>query len=284
MIIDTKTKAAFLVELDQKTTDYLLSINTHNREKIQANIGRLKKEMLSGEWELISTGIGISSEGYITNGQNRLLAHKEAGYPAGIHVVIVTGLSPFAQQKEDTHAKRNMAAIIKLMMNKTYSNQVISAVRVCLKIRNGRDGFWLINDGGETAITENMIAEFIEEHGDIIDRLRAAVGKFGVATRSGIFAALIDFARRGFVKCAVDLADQIRTGANIDINDPAYKLRAWKCSGAIGGQQYQLKSYEAAVTACVAFAQGRELKQLKASQSWDQLPSITAWNKKNLEF
>lgn len=272
-MIDYTKKGALIVTTTPQLVEFLLSLNTHNRKLKSSNVDLLSSEIKAGRWKLTNQGIGITKDGRLVDGQHRLEAIKKAGF-LPVEIVVVTGLDDGAQAVVDKHSKRSQADVIKLLMNRSVSSQMVAAANVMLRVRSGQSGFYM-----DTSLASDFaVADLVAEHSDAFDLIMPAVGS---KTRAGVCAALVEYGIRYDVDAAVEFAEKIKTGLSLGANDPAYRLRRWieHYSKANGGKQ-QADSYGATVTACIADARGESLSLLRISGSWDRLPKyVRKWVK-----
>lgn len=266
---DYTKQNCFIVIANQPLIDWLLSLNTHNRIIKKQHIALLEKQINDGHWFLTNQGIGVSESGYLTDGQHRLIAIKNAGYPP-VPFVLITGLSDKAQSVVDTHAKRNQADVIRLFLNVTISTKIVAAINVCLNISHGENGFYMpYKKFGGATDTFDVSEHFVTYQ----DTWKALFNACGTRIRSGVMAALFEYAIRYSVDSACNLGASIKDGVNLEKNDPAYKLRAWLQSASQNnGAHGQIVAYALTVTACIAHASGKPLGLLRESMSWDRLP------------
>jgi hypothetical protein len=243
----TKVRAE-IVTATKELVDTLLSINTKNRKLRQSHIDYLKKEMLQGRWELTSQGIGVTASGVLSDGQNRLMALREAGYPP-LEILLVTGLSDTAQIKTDTGAKRTVADLLRIHLNKSVSNLLVAAINVISRITDG-----------ERKLSPEQVAEKLVEYADEIEQLQKVEG---VSTLNApVYAALLYSLKTTENLKLLDFARQIVTGINLQENDPAYVLRKFLSSGPTGqkgGQNIQVDRFGKTIYAIDAYIRGEKI-------------------------
>ena len=99
-------KNAKIITTDKKTVDALLEMNTSNRPIKKTVVGKYLRDILNNNWCLTNQGIGVTEDGVLIDGQHRLMAIRDAGYP-NLEIVLVTGLDKKAQSAVDQHAKRS---------------------------------------------------------------------------------------------------------------------------------------------------------------------------------
>lgn len=263
-MLDYTKKAALVLTASKPLVDWLLALNTKNRALKNLHTKNIADEIERGEFVLTSQGIGITANGVLTDGQHRLQAIAMSGYPP-VEILVVTGLDEIAMRKTDQlMAKRSMADVLKLIMNKTVSTNLVAAVTCHLKIKIGSDGFFI----STARKSEGEIADFLENYSDEITNLFDAAGG---SLRAGIMAAMIDFALYD-IDMACSFARQVRNGERLVSSDPAYKLRDYIIKNKNGGGGRQVDDYAVTVTACIAYAREDSMAMLRKSSSWERLP------------
>lgn len=268
-MLNIKQTHAQILTATPELVDWLLSLNTHNRTIKKSHVAYLAKQIQTGHWFLTNQGIGISREGVLTDGQHRLLALQQCGYPPAA-LLVVTGLEPEAQSAVDTHAKRSQADVIRLLLNRTVSNQAVAAINVSLRVSS--DGLRFLNATAGATDTW-VVADEIAAHSDLLATLFSACG---TNLRASVMAALIDYAKRYSLDHACHLGGQIRDGANLDKDDPAYRLRqTLDKSRKMSGSSASVLIYALTVSACIAHAKGEKLHLLRPATSWARLPKPT---------
>lgn len=76
--ISPKLQTIHRVQFNQVHIDKLLEINTDNIPPVTSKIKQYAADMVSGNWKYNGDSIRVSKEGVLLDGQNRLLAAKEA--------------------------------------------------------------------------------------------------------------------------------------------------------------------------------------------------------------
>ena len=266
--VETASKAEVGIVITTKEfVDRSLEANVRNRKPKPFHIEKLKTEMSVGQWFLTASGIGFSEDGILIDGQNRLIANREAGYPP-IPLVVVRGLKFESQRAVDKHARRSTADTLSLLLNQTVTNSIIAAIRSITTIQGStsRDENFISSSWRKP--TERDIQDFFIEYQDF---LSTVVSRSGQA-RGPVCAALFIYALNDF-KGMEELSAQIKTGANLDIDDPAYRLRdiILKNKGN-NGSKYVLDLFCYSVSAVVSHAQRKQVKQLKRHTNWSGAP------------
>jgi len=263
-MFDYKKESVHIVTATKEIIDWLLSLNTHNRSIKRSHVDSLKKQISENNWFFTNQGIGVSRSGFLTDGQHRLLALKECGYPP-LKILIVLGLDEKAQAVVDTHAKRSQADVIRLLMNRTTSNQAVALINVKLMTRT--DGVKFTQISGKSDTFE--VADMLNNYSDVLTPLLSACGN---SMRASVGAALFEYAIRYSVDHACRLGEQIKDGVNLDKNHPAYRLRTWLESNKASSGPVRIQAYSNTVSACIAHAKGESLQLLRPASSWARLP------------
>ena len=187
-MINYTKKAAYIMLSTKELVDWLLEINTHNRTIKQSQVDSLCSDITNDRFYFTNQGIGITRSGFLTDGQHRLLALKKSGYPP-VDLLIVTGLDDEAQAVVDRHSKRSQADIIRLVLNKTVSNQAVAAINIIMRVKSNGERF-MMSSG---RISEFEIAEFMSEYGDVLSLVFSSLGS---SIRASVAAAIIEYALR----------------------------------------------------------------------------------------
>jgi hypothetical protein len=273
-MLDFSKKDAHIVKASKKLADELLEMNTENRATKKAHMQWLQQAISDKHFILTPQGIGVSTEQKIIDGQHRLLAIKEAGYPP-VELLIVTGLEPKSKIYVDQHAKRSTADMLKIVMNEEVTNRMASLVNCHLKIsEDSEDGFIFRRkeDGRSLKPALDDIVDTMGEHISLLTLLQDAAGPYA---RAGILCALFHYATKYDAYSAIEFALQVRDGEKLTKNKPAYRLRQYLLEGGKRtsyGSSGQLSDYKNTVTACIKHAKGEEMESLRPSSSWDGLP------------
>jgi hypothetical protein len=263
-MLNVKECKVYKVHTNKAMVDWLLSLNTNNRNIRWSHVEWLKKNMLEGNFCLTAQGIGISKDGILLDGQHRLIANREAEYKP-IDLVICTGLDTRSQMYVDQHAKRSTADILKLALNKTVSAKMAAIATFMVKLRESKRGFEMI--AGKPTIDE--IHEYMTENAEDMGLITLACGK---SVRTGVMAAIWDYGQRYDRNTAYKFGEQVKNGENLVKGDPAWKLRDYINKVPATGGTAILNDYMVGVSACIADAQGRQIELLRGVQNWDALP------------
>ncbi len=258
MTINYKEESAQIVRASKELVDELLAMNTANRSEKKGWIKTLFLEISKGQWMLTNQGIGVSKLGVLVDGQNRLKAIAQAGYPDHVKFVLVTGLDPLTQKKIDSGFKRTLSDLLAFLVGGTASvpGQVAAACSAIYAFNKS-----LCDGDGKV----EAIAEFLESYGDEVQAIMKGLGYRG---KSGMCAALIEYAIYAGKDKAVDLAKKIQTGEMVWSTHPAFKVRGWLQAHKSGGGLMIKAAREITISACVAHFDNSDLSVLRQTEEW----------------
>ena len=142
--------------LDRTAIDFLLAINDNNRrlnpDNVQLTINSIKKI----GW-VCSETLCVTCEGRLGNGQHRLTALKQLGYPEGIRATVVFGVDSGSLLGIDQHSKRSTMASIKIEVGKSYRANFLSAIRLDIQYNPNSMSF------GRMRVHPSEISEKIDD-------------------------------------------------------------------------------------------------------------------------
>lgn len=266
--MDYSKKGAHIVKATKKLVDDLIERNTNNRSIKSTQLGWIKGSLDRGEFMLTAQGIAVSNEGVLLDGQHRLLAIQEAGYPP-VELLIVTGLEDKSKIYIDQNAKRSTSDMLKIVLNQSISNRMSSIVTTHLKIDIRKDGIFMGKTG---RLPLESVVETMTEYAEVIERLIAAGGN---VPRAGSYTAFLHYAIKYNEEAAIELLHQVRTGEMLESKDPAYRLRGFLLGTSkrtLYGSEGQLNDYKHTISACIAHANKEDLASLRPSNGWAGLP------------
>lgn len=267
MSLDYTRKDAVIVKANKKLVDELLAMNINNRNPKPTHLEWLKKSIDAKEFILTGQGIGVSYTGNLIDGQHRLMAIRNAGYPP-VELLVVTGLDDKAKVYVDQHAKRSTSDMLKIVLNQEVTARMAAIINFHLKLKESPEGFvW-----EKQKPSLDNIVEAMAEHAYIIDLLINAMGTLG---RACMLCALFHYAKKYDEDTALQFAGQIGLGEGLKQDDPAYRIRNY-IFGRGRKNQYgssgQLEDYKNIVSGCIAHARGDQMTQLRIAHSWKDLP------------
>lgn len=198
--------------------DSLLDMNTNNRRIRQGIVDMYRRDIESGRWILTNQGIGVSRDEVLVDGQHRLMAIREAGYPP-VQFLLATGLDPEASMAVDVHAKRSMRDLMHFAFDTRVSAKAPAICRNILKTKLG-DGEKTVN-----VWTPNEIMDTMIEYSDSIEAVVSApinAGFYSAAHMTGFVLALQETTKEYDV---VRFMRQVESGDMLEKDKPAYHLR-----------------------------------------------------------
>ena len=155
---------AQVVVMNKTKVDQLLEMNINNRPIKRSVVDRYKRDIVSGHWIITNQGIGVSDSGVLIDGQHRLLAIKECGYPP-VEMLIVSGLPVESQRVIDQHAKRSARDVFKFVYNASVSRVTPAVLQVIAKFENEK-----IFSQASTLTIDEMFLMY-EQYGSSIDEI-----------------------------------------------------------------------------------------------------------------
>lgn len=265
---DITKRAATIITADKASVDYLLELNKNNRNIKKKHIRWLVDALEQKNFILTGQGISVSDKGVLIDGQHRLSAIREAGYPP-VDLLVITGLDERSKIYVDQGSKRTIADMLKIVLDKNVSNRMAATARTALAITEEEDGFFISTYKQSLQKVVDFVLENEVLLGEVIDNL----GNLG---RAGVGAALIHYAKGFDIDAALVLASHIGKGVGLRESDPAYMLRETLLNGKRHAKGYgrwdQLQDYRYTVSACLADSTNEELASLKPTDTWARLP------------
>jgi hypothetical protein len=254
-----------IVTASKTLVDKLLAMNTNNRSTKKPHIQRMSHEIIDGKFYLTASGVGVSKTGVLLDGQHRLMAMKDAGYPP-VKFVLATGLEEESQLVVDRHAKRTLNDALTLHMNITVSGHMV-ALANCLHFVNGArkqsQPFASASSGG---LQDSIIARFMVDHAELAAQVVTATGQ----ARASVTAAIFVYALHKPEE-AMEFARDVAKGVNLSEDHPAYRLRAATTRlRSAAGASGRMEIFKLAAAACMAHSNGRTLKLLRTADSWSE--------------
>jgi hypothetical protein len=259
----TSTPKVDIVTASEELVERLLALNTRNRSHKKNHINQMAADIKTKEFFLTASGIGVSKTGVLLDGQNRLMAMRQAGYPP-VNFVLCTGLEDESQRVVDRHARRSLGDALTIHMNVTISSHMVALTNAIFEFgatRNPRIAF----SGSTGKLADGRVADFLAEYSDLaFEVIRAAGG-----ARASITAAVFVYALHE-KDMAIEFAESVHKGTGLSENDPAYRLRLAiarlsKSHGAAG----RTELFKSTASACISHSAGRSVKLLRGVDSWE---------------
>jgi hypothetical protein len=231
--------------------EHLISLDTHNRPKKESHINYLAEELKAGRGVTTNKGIGICTEGWITDGGHWLRALRRAGYPP-VYMWIIRNLQPEAQKVIDIGTKRTMSDILNLLLDVSISAKIVAVLNVRLKSRFD----WMRGKWSPDA----LVAEF-EACEDGLKKTANVKGWSDVP--APIRAAVLDIYDETKDDAVWAWLDKIIRGEHIGKGDPAYAFRKWHLDqkNSTGGTDMQIKRWYYSLLSLRAYVEKRNLSK-----------------------
>lgn len=208
----------------------LLQRNPDNRSISNARISEIKADLINGDWVFNGETIIVSSDGYLNDGQHRLLACRDTGKT--MRSMVVFGVPRKARLTTDQGSARTTAHY--LAMGGDDENPKVVAAVGRLILQFDKVGTIKTNLGGNAKgkeglmrVTKAQILGSVADNRDAIRRSVEHANKKGhkllgavslVAFCHLLFSRIDQVAATNFIDRAID-------GVNLGPTDPIYALR-----------------------------------------------------------
>lgn len=253
------TKArADIMTMTRELVDGLLAMNTSNRPLKKTIVEAYKRDLMAGNWVLTNQGIGVSSDGVLLDGQHRLTALSQCGYPA-VDMLVVWGLEAKSQMCVDQGAKRSMRDVLQIVFNYTVSRMVPA---ICNILGSVRDGKLIIAGGAKTA---SEILEIFEANQAYIMPV-LSINNAAKYPAPVLAAAVVALRQNPLNESRiVEFFESVSSGENLTKTMPAFHLRNFLLSmhGAKGGSSPQCERYAKTFRALSAHLNGETMGVLR---------------------
>lgn len=258
-------KNARIVTLTKSLVDSYLAMNTANRLVKKSVVDRYVRDILAGNWKLTNQGIGISIDGVLLDGQHRLLAIKECGYPS-LEIVVVSGLDPSSQNVVDQHAKRSARDVFQLVCNTSVSKLMPAVLQVLSRYEpEVRESSTLCTHQIGSLTIDEMFKMY-EEYGDAIESILGRVSRVKYFS-APVYAAVSFnvYKNTATIEQSVVFLEQVRLGENLNKKMPSFHLRNYLIGTTKlgGGGSIQLERYVKTKKAFAAFCDNQEMGVLR---------------------
>lgn len=193
----------------------------NNRRPKTAKVTAYARDMRAGRWLLTGEPIKFDTDGFLMDGQNRLLAVIEADVP--VEFSVMEGLDPAAMLVMDSGASRSFADALAIGYGAHDKFEVSSIVRWVMATELG---LWRGTGGG-----------YNPTHAELAGRYELDADLFGVAAgwSRDVYAAGLGVPSAAgtayFLFAGIDpdrvkpWFDSLVSGANLDPGDPVLTLR-----------------------------------------------------------
>ena len=233
-------------------------MNTSNRPIKRTVVDCYKSDIADGRWFVTNQGIGVDYNGVLVDGQHRLVALRELGYPP-VKLLVITGLDPNAREVVDQHAKRSTRDIWRMFMDLDVAT---AAPGVCTVI-HGHRASW---GGGK--VSPQKLKDILDEHFAEMQFVLETVRDFRKRWSSPYLAALVLACKENPTRWP-DIAafvHRVESGENLTRKMPEFHLRNLILTASrTGGGALRSERFAKARRAIAASLANEELGVLRAA-------------------
>lgn len=241
---------------ERQTVDRLLAGNTNNRNVKRDTVLFYKNEILTGRWKLTNQGVGVTASGILGDGQHRLIAIQELGYP-DVEFILAEGLEEDFYLFVDRGVGRTAADLLKLAFDLDLAGRFGSVLTLAIKIETGRT-YGKISPADLMSTYERIgyAVSFVYS----IEKAQRLAAPY-------VLAIANTYDETGCANLA-QFTEQVVRGEMLKAGDPALALRNFieKDNGRSGGGDVQLDRYAKAKNAAEAFVENRPITILRAKK------------------
>lgn len=254
---------ANIITTTKEIVDGLLACNISNRNPRQRVVNQYRRDIENGNWHLTHQGIALSANDVLIDGQHRLLAIKEAGYPA-VKILLVSGLNHDVQKYVDQQAKRTMKDVLKVVFDRQFTVQAPAIARNIVAIEKN------LSTRSTSLTPDELISKVDEYYEEIVAATTVEdINKdyFAAAYLSG-FVYLMK-SNPDQVNNIIKFMQSVFQGEMLTKEMPAYHLRNYIATHRnIGGGNRQIsRRIEAAMKSTQFYLDNKEMKLLRLTNS-----------------
>lgn len=220
---------AFVAHLTPDDAERLLTQNVHNRVPRPGIIESYAADMRNGRWRFSGDTLRFDYEGFLLDGQHRLLALKSLKAEAPdlrIEFLIVTGLPPETQTVMDQGVRRTAADNLSLSIeNLSYANDIAAAARQYILWTSGRM-FTGQSTAGAGTVSNVEVHEWVLAHPEFVEQITAIVKHKGsIDVQPKVWMAVQHGLSRIDPEAAGEFLTLWVTGAGLHAHHPVLTLR-----------------------------------------------------------
>jgi hypothetical protein len=237
----------------KKLVDGLLAANEGNRNIRPAVVARYEHDIATGNWHLTGQGISVGEDGMLIDGQHRLQAMRNCGYPP-LQILVVRGLTNEARAVVDQHAKRSIRDALCFAYNKrvSYNSPAICNV------------LWYA-DGHRRAPSVHESNNILTEYWQEIEAVTCAPSNRDTYTAPHLAGFVRVMKQRPYASAdIVSFIKSVEDGENLNRTMPAYHLRNYVVNrGKEAGRADAMIKYNKTIKATEAHLDGKQMGNLK---------------------
>jgi hypothetical protein len=251
-------KKVKIIKMTKEFVDSLLASNENNRAIRPRVVATYLRDIKKGDWHFTHQGIGIYEDGTLADGQHRLEALRQAGYP-DVEMVVVWGLSKKAVNAIDQHAKRSIIDIFNFAFQERVNRHVPAAARIVYSLKNS----WSHN------ASPSEIYEIAADLRDVMNEIIQHPSHYKTFPSSVLGAFIWVASKMGASSNAIDgikkFMTQVESGELLTKEMPAFHLRNYLNSfRGVNTQTLQKERVAKTIKATEAFLDNKQMKVLKA--------------------
>lgn len=219
--MNTKNCSIKVVKASKALVDSILSTNNGNRPISSSRVHTLVRAIKSGYWYMNGSTITLDADGTLMDGQHRLTAIKEAGYPSDIELIIVQ-LPVSGKSRDDVYYTMNSGrtgSAAQIFAYRGIKNSNFKA-SVCRWLTNLIKNLGL----GDVCDRHELVSTYERYKGEI-ERAAAFSGKGAIRFLSPMIAAFIAVANgRKDPEVVWDFVKSVHLGTNLQQGSVGYSL------------------------------------------------------------
>ncbi len=248
----------------ERFVENLLHTNTHNRTLSRHRVDQLVRDIKTGGWKFNGATIVIDGDGFLRDGQHRLTAIKEAGYPPV--PLLVVRLSGTAEDAEPAYLTMDTGRSRSYADNLTHggvkNGHTVGAI--CRMLYSVLNGGW----NPTRAELESIRLEYGKEIEAVL-KVRYETGMIDFqASYLAAFVAVAHFTGR--TDEVVEFAKRVRVGEGLRRGTNAYLLfaRANAAARLHVTRPVQMENFGRTVRITLAELSGRTFKPTGISEPY----------------
>jgi hypothetical protein len=236
----------------------LLETNVDNRRVHPTKVEQFARDMREGRWALTGQPIIIADDGFLNDGQHRLLAIIAAN--TSIETNVTRGASRETRDKIDIGTIRTAGDVVQ-MFHIPNGNSVAALAKIVLSYECGDQ--------------KSLGSPYRISRSAVIDRCRNDDKMIAADKFAGSFNNLIPRKQVGFCRYIIpeseksqEFFDRLLDGAELYTGHPILSLRSWWLRH--GRRVAERQGIESILRAWCAFRDGRELQSVRLLQEFPQ--------------
>jgi hypothetical protein len=241
----------------KELVDELLLQNSKNRNLREKVVALYESEIRSGNWILTNQGIGVCEDGQLADGQHRLMAIRNCGYPP-VPLLVVRGLAEEVRLVVDQQAKRTVRDALFFSLGDRVSHHAPAICRALFHFASEGDSY--------ESPSIHQIIDVLHKNMDTINTVVEAPRSNRMFAAASLAAFVSAINETGKVDEVVSFMRIVEDGENLNKKMPAYHLRNFIINNrdATGGGGVQKERYAKTLKATIAHLNGEEMGVLRS--------------------